>query len=165
MIVGMISDTHDNLPMIDKAVERLNKEKVELVLHAGDYVSAFVLPRFKALDCKLIGVFGNNDGDHEYLRKAASIVKSTEIRGDFVRLELDGMNIALLHGKEDDLLKSLVESEFFDVVVYGHTHHHEIIKKGNTLLVNPGEVSGYLTGKPTIALLDTRKREAKLIEL
>jgi putative phosphoesterase len=160
-----MSDTHDNLPMIDKAVERFNQEKADLVLHAGDYVSAFVLPRFKALDCKLVGVFGNNDGDHEYLKKASSVVKSTEIRGDFVRLKLDGLNVALLHGKEEDLLKSLIESEFFDVVIYGHTHHAEITQKGKTLVINPGEVSGYLTGKPTIALLDTRKREAKLFEL
>ena len=49
-----MSDTHDNLPMIDKAVERLNQEKINLVLHAGDYVSAFVMPRFKALNCKLV---------------------------------------------------------------------------------------------------------------
>jgi predicted phosphodiesterase len=31
--------------------------------------------------------------------------------------------------------------------------------------VNPGEVCGYLTGKSTIALLDTDRREAEIIEL
>ena len=72
MLIGVISDTHDNLPMIEKAVKRLNEEKVELVLHAGDYVAPFVIPKFKALNCKLIGVFGNNDGDHELLRKRFS---------------------------------------------------------------------------------------------
>ncbi len=165
MLVGIISDTHDNLPMIDKVVERLNKEGVQLVLHAGDYVSAFTLPRFKALTCKLVGVFGNNDGDHEYLRKAASIVESISIRGDFARLKLDGVNIALLHGKENELLQTLIESEFFDAVVYGHTHHAEIVRKGKTLVINPGEVSGYLTGKSTMAVFDTQKCEANLVEL
>jgi predicted phosphodiesterase len=33
------------------------------------------------------------------------------------------------------------------------------------MVINPGEVCGYLTGKPTMALLDTVKREAKIIEL
>jgi predicted phosphodiesterase len=47
------------MPMIEKAVKKLNKENVELVLHAGDYVSPFVIPKFKALNAKLIGVFGN----------------------------------------------------------------------------------------------------------
>ena len=43
MLVGLISDTHDNLPMVEKAVKRLNEEKVGLVLHAGDYVAPFVI--------------------------------------------------------------------------------------------------------------------------
>jgi predicted phosphodiesterase len=38
MLIGLISDTHDNLPMIEKAVKKLNEENVALVLHAGDYV-------------------------------------------------------------------------------------------------------------------------------
>ena len=36
MLVGVMSDTHNHLPLIDKAVKKLD-EKVELVLHAGDY--------------------------------------------------------------------------------------------------------------------------------
>jgi len=31
--------------------------------------------------------------------------------------------------------------------------------------VNPGEVCGYLSGKSTIALFDTDRREAEIIEL
>ena len=59
MLIGVISDTHDNLPIIEKAIKKLNEENVALVLHAGDYVSPFVIPKFKALNAKLIGVFGN----------------------------------------------------------------------------------------------------------
>ncbi|MCJ7470999.1 YfcE family phosphodiesterase, partial [Candidatus Bathyarchaeota archaeon] len=62
MLIGLISDTHDCLPLVDKAVKRLNDENVDIVLHAGDYVSPFVIPKFKDLRMKLIGVFGNNDG-------------------------------------------------------------------------------------------------------
>jgi len=36
-----MSDIHDNLPMIDKAVQKLNGENVGSVLHAGDYVAPF----------------------------------------------------------------------------------------------------------------------------
>ncbi len=45
MLIGAISDTHDNLPKIEKAVQNLNEQKVGLVLHAGDYVAGFVIPR------------------------------------------------------------------------------------------------------------------------
>jgi len=165
MLVGLIADTHDRLPMVEKAVKRLNVEKVELVLHAGDYVAPFVIPKFKDLQAKLIGVFGNNDGDRELLKRRFSEHRGLEIRGNFAEITVDGLKIALLHGSEEELLKALVNSESFDVVVHGHSHKAEVYRKGETLAVNPGEVCGYLTGKSTIAFLDTAKREAKIVEL
>ena len=86
MLIGIISDTHDNLPMIEKAVKKLNEENVALVLHAGDYVSPFVIPKLKALNAKLIGVFGNNDGDHEFLKKRFSECPNCEVRGRFAEI-------------------------------------------------------------------------------
>lgn len=164
MIVGLIADTHDRLKMVDKAVKKLNEMKVELVLHAGDYIAPFVIPRFGELKAKLVGVFGNNDGDHELLKKRFSEL-GLEMRGGFAELNVDGLKIALLHGHEEELLKALINSEGFDVVVHGHTHKAEAYRKGKTLVVNPGEVCGYLSGKSTIALLDTDRREAEIIEL
>jgi len=165
VLVGLIADTHDNLPMVDKAVKKLNEENVGLVLHAGDYVAPFVIPKFKELKAKLIGVFGNNDGDHELLKRRFSEQKHLDIRGNFAQVIVDGLKIALLHGEDEELLKALVESESFDVVVQGHVHKAGFYRKGKTLVVNPGEVCGYLTGKPTIALFDTVKREAEIVEL
>jgi putative phosphoesterase len=165
MLVGLIADTHDRLSMVEKAVKKLNDEKVELVLHAGDYVAPFVIPRFKELKAKLIGVFGNNDGDHELLKRRFSEHEKLEMRGNFAEIIVGSLKIGLLHGTEEELLKALIDSESFDVVVHGHTHEAEVYRKGKTLVVNPGEVCGYLTGKSTIALLDTDKREVKIVEL
>jgi len=165
MLVGLIADTHDRLSMVEKAVKRLNGENVGLVLHAGDYVAPFVVPKFKDLKARLIGVFGNNDGDRELLKKRFSEYKGLEMRGNFAEIIIDGLRVALLHGHEEELLKALVESEGFDVVVHGHTHKVEVYQKGRTLVVNPGEVCGYLSGKSTIALFDTVKREVRLVGL
>jgi putative phosphoesterase len=164
LIVGLIADTHDRLKMVDKAIEMLNEQEVKLVLHAGDYIAPFVIPRFKELNAKLVGVFGNNDGDRELLKKKFSDL-GLEIHGGFAELNVDGLKIALLHGHEEELLNALINSEGFDVVVHGHTHKAEIYRKGKTLIVNPGEACGYLSGKPTIALLDTNERNARIIEL
>ena len=164
MRVGIISDTHDNLPLVDKAIERLNKEKVELVLHAGDYVAPFTVLRFKQLKAKLIGVFGNNDGDHEYLRKRFADVKRAEIRGNFAEVNTDGLKIALLHD-DGELFQSLVNVQCYDAVVHGHTHEARVYRKGKTIVINPGEVCGYLSKKSTMALLDTETREARIIQL
>jgi putative phosphoesterase len=165
MLVGLISDTHDNLPLVEKAVKKLNEEKVGLVLHAGDYVAPFVIPKFKDLQAKLIGVFGNNDGDHELLKKRFSENKNLEIRGSFAAIKVDSLKIALLHGNEEELLKALIDSESFDIIVHGHMHKADVYRKGKTLIANPGEVCGYLTGKSTIGVLDTVKREVKIVEL
>jgi hypothetical protein len=165
MLVGLISDTHDNLPMIEKAVERLNNEKVELVFHAGDYIAPFTIPKLQKLNAKLIGVFGNNDGDYELLKKRFSENENLEMRGNFAKIEADNLKICLLHGSEEELLKALIESQSFDVIVHGHTHRAEVYSRGKTLIVNPGEVCGYLTGKPSMALLDTVRKEAKIISL
>jgi uncharacterized protein len=165
LLIGLISDTHDNLPMVEKAVKRLNDEKVELVLHAGDYVAPFVIPKFKALKSRLIGVFGNNDGDHELLRKRFNETDNCTIRGRFAEINAEGFTIALLHGDETELLNALINHGNFDAVVHGHSHANVSQNKGRTLVVNPGEVCGYLTGKPTLGLLDTISREAKIIQI
>lgn len=165
MLIGLVSDTHDNLPMVDKAIRRLNEEKVELVLHAGDYVAPFVIPRFKELKARMIGVFGNNDGDHEYLKKRFSEQAKLEIRQDFAKIVIRELKIALLHGTDKEILEALIGSGSFDLLVHGHSHDARVYEVGKTLVVNPGEVCGYLTGRSTIAIFDTTKREARIIEL
>ena len=152
------------MPLIEKAIEQLNQESVELVLHAGDYVAPFTIMRFKKLKAKLIGVFGNNDGDHEFLKKRFAEVNGAEIRGQFAEVKADGLKIALLHG-EEELLQSLINTNSYDVVVHGHFHEAKIYKRGKTIVINPGEVCGYLSREPTFALLDTKTREVKIVRL
>lgn len=171
VLVGIMSDTHDNLLMVDKAVRKLLDEKVELVLHAGDYVSPFVIPHFKPFRGKFIGVFGNNDGDHEFLKRRFAEF-GLEIRGIFAEVNVGGLRVVLLHGGEpggapgpSELLRSLLSTKCYDVIVHGHVHEAKAYKKGNTLIVNPGEVCGYLTGESSVAVLDTKTMKARLVPL
>ena len=62
-------------------------------------------------------------------------------------------------------MKALVESKRYDIVVRGHTHKPEIKKVGKTLVINPGEACGYLSGKRTIALLDLEKSKGEIFEI
>lgn len=165
MLIGAISDSHDNLPLVEKAIQVLNEQKVGLALHAGDYVAGFVIPKFKKLNCQLIGVFGNNDGDHELLKKRFSETTNCTIHDRFTTVTREGYRIALLHGHETELLNTIINSNYFNAVIHGHSHNKGIEQKGKTLSINPGELCGYLTGKPTIAILDTLKNDAKIIEV
>ena len=164
MLVGLISDTHDRLPLIQKAVNIINEMNVKLVLHAGDYIAPFVASIFRQLEAPLIGVFGNNDGDRALLKKKFSEF-GADIRGDFAFVVVDGLRIALLHGDDNELMRSLLELESYDVLVSGHTHESKSYRKGNMLVVNPGEACGYLSDKATFAIIDTDKMEAEIIYL
>ena len=161
MLIGVISDTHDNLPLIEKAVQALNEQRVGLVLHAGDYVAGFVVPKLAKLNCPLIGVFGNNDGDHELLKKRFSETANCTIHDRFTQITIESYRIALLHGHETELLNAIVDSGYFNAVIHGHSHNLRIEQKGKTLSINPGELCGYLTGKSTVAILDTVKQASK----
>jgi putative phosphoesterase len=165
MRIGILSDTHDNLPMVDRAVARLAALSPDLVLHAGDFVSPFVIPRLAALPCPCIGVFGNNDGDRGLLAEKARESGRVEIHGSFMARLLDGRSLALLHGHEVGTVGEIAGTGLFDLVVHGHTHRPSVITKGRTLLVNPGEACGYLTGRGTVAVLETGPLEAKILEL
>ncbi len=165
MLVGLISDTHDNLSFIRRAVDTLNDTGVDLVLHAGDYVAPFVIPFLGNLDAPLIGVLGNNDGDPSLLQARFAEIGGMDLRGRFACIRMDNITIGLLHGDETELLQSLVEQEAFDIIVHGHTHRADISEHGKTLVVNPGEVCGYLSGQSTAAVLDTDTRSATLLSL
>jgi len=164
MKIGIISDTHDNVYLIERAVDLFNKEGVSLVLHAGDFISPFVPRWFSKLKCKLIGVYGNNENERTLLAKRFSEL-GHEIRGYFALMNVEGLKIALLHGHDADLLNWLVDEANVDVVVYGHTHRPEVKYRGDKLIVNPGEACGYLTGRATVAVLDTEEKKATLLEL
>ncbi len=163
MKIGIMSDTHDRLDAVEKAIDLFNRKGVEHVLHAGDLVSPFVAPRFAKLKAKLHIVWGNNEGDREFIRVKFGEIGVTPL-GNFAALKLGGKKIALLHGTHEDVVNSLVKCGSYDVVVRGHNHRAEIIR-GKTLLINPGEVCGYLTGRQTVAILDLTGLEAGIFHL
>jgi putative phosphoesterase len=164
LLIGIISDTHDKIPFIIKAVERLNAEKVDLVLHCGDYCAPFAASSFKNLTAKMIGVYGNNDAEKELLRNAfLSIGK--EVKGNFAKLNINGFKIAMLHGENKELLDTIIECSLFNLVVYGHTHKVDVNEFGKTLVINPGEVCGYLTGESSLALFHIETKKVNIIKL
>jgi putative phosphoesterase len=126
-------------------------------------VSPFVAPLFSRLKAKLHFVWGNNEGDHEFIKVRFADIGISPL-GDFAALQLGGKKVALLHGTHQEIVDSLIESGAYDLIVRGHSHRAEVIE-GETLLVNPGEVCGYLTGRQTVALIDLDKMQAQIVDL
>ncbi len=168
MKLGVISDSHDNLNMIKKVVNILNKENIDFLIHCGDIISPFVIRVFENLNENVkngnfFGVFGNNDGDLLYLIE--KLGKICKLSSNEAILDLAGKKIYVSHGPDPLVIKSLAKSGEFDIVCTGHTHDHNIKKINNTLVINPGELCGYLTGKATFVIVDLETMDARLIEI
>jgi hypothetical protein len=164
MKVGIISDTHDNIDAIEKAVKIFDEHKVDLVLHAGDWNAPFALARLAKVKARIVGVFGNIDGDKEALMKKAKEVEA-RILGEFGMVRLDDLYVAITHGKDEQLVANLIESGKFEVIIRGHAHKPEIKQVGKILVINPGEACGYLTGRKTVAIFDTETRKVNIVPL
>ena len=159
MLIGIMSDTHDNLVLTQKAIDLFNTNKVEHVIHAGDYTSPFTLKLFSTLQCPFSGVFGNNDGDKLLLIERAN----GNIHNQPYLFSLNQKKILVMH--EHHIIDALADSGHFDLIVYGHTHEADIRKVNKTLVVNPGEVGTWLYGKSTVALADLNAMTAEAVEL
>jgi putative phosphoesterase len=165
MLMGIFGDSHDHMENIEKAVEKFNRERIDLAIHTGDYISPFVIPAIAKLASPIIGVYGNNDGDQAALHARCSEFPEVRINGYYTQIAHDGLKIALIHGHDAALLQDLIVSGYYDLVVHGHTHRADLYRKGRTLVLNPGELCGYLTSKATVAFFDTLSREAWVEEL
>jgi putative phosphoesterase len=170
MLIGVISDTHDNRDNILKTVKILNERNVGALIHCGDYVAPFVRKWFDELNDKIkenfFGVFGNNDGERLFLKKNLGQICEFAENGNELILKLDRKKIFASHMPKSETIDALAKSKEFDIILSGHTHLLVNKKYNNGVLVlNPGEVCGYLTNKPSFAIVDTEKLEAEIIQL
>jgi hypothetical protein len=161
MRIGIVSDSHDNLMNIKRCVDVFLDKGVDLVLHLGDYVNPNSVKAFNGI--RLIGIFGNNDGDRFRLMNAFKEIGG-EIKGDFYEFEEDGLRFACYHGTEPQLRDALIECGRYDVVLYGHTHECVDETRGRTRVLNPGTAHGF-GYKATIMIFDTVGREAEFIDI
>lgn len=159
MLIGIISDTHDDMASIKKAVQILNDRGASRIIHAGDIVSPFTFEVFRDLKGDFTGIFGNNDGDRLLLREKSG----NNIHNQPLILNIDKKKIIVVH--EPFIVDELAESGHFDIVIYGHTHKPDIRRVRDTLIINPGKVAVLHKGRSTLAILNARSMDVDLVEL
>lgn len=151
-----------------KAFIIFNKQKVDLVLHLGDWVSPFMLRFCEYSDAKIISIFGNNERNkNRYLTKTKLLDVGIKFIGINAELELDGKKFYICHGKSKDEINSAISSGKYDVVLSGHNHLANIEKTKNTIHINPGSTCGIKNGninhELTVALYETGKNKPRII--
>jgi len=161
MRIAVMSDIHDNIWQLEKALARL--EGVQQLMFCGDFCAPFTLKQIaEGFPGPVHAVFGNNDGDRYLLMKIASGFSHVHLHGEFAELIADKMKIAVNHYPE--IARPIAESGRYDVVFYGHNHTHKIERIGSTDLINPGEIMGRF-GRSTFVIYDTSSRQGETVEV
>jgi uncharacterized protein len=154
-IVGLISDTHvpSRARTLPPSVFSAFKD-VDFIIHAGDLVDLTVIDELEKL-APVLAVRGNMDNPETC--GALPEVNS---------LKVMDWKIGVIHDPgsafSDEKLREIARENFFNVLVYGHTHSHSIRWAGKTLFINPGSPTApeppFLC-RPSVGLLKITRDE------
>lgn len=146
MKICIVSDSHDRAAPLAAAIDEAKAAGAQAVIHCGDLIGANTLRNSIKLGIPVHLVHGNNLGDamalHRMMAKTSGLLT---YHGQDAELELDGRRIFVTHYPHYG--RGMACTGDYDLVCCGHSHVAEIvrqpnIKGGETLLVNPGSVSG-----------------------
>lgn len=149
MLIGVLSDTHDQFARTRVAVSMLLDKNVQALIHCGDITDTPILDL-------LVGgipsyfVFGNNDWDRPGLERYAREQGLTCL-GDQGIIELAGKKIGVTHGDRTSTMRSL-RQQHVNYLLSGHTHVASDDLDGITRYVNPGAL--HRTSKPSVCTIN-----------
>ncbi len=119
MKIGIISDTHDDIDNVQNAIEIFREERVNLIIHAGDFIFIFpgVIDEFKKLKDELplsrvIGVLGNNDGEKLLLLKKFMELGG-KLEGEFDDIVIESLRFGIYRGTSEKLREAAIKSGIY----------------------------------------------------
>lgn len=166
MKVAILSDIHDNISNLEKALTQI-KAEAGAIIFCGDMCAPSTAAMLAESGLPLYAFPGNNDMDQiGLIEMSGDKAKWFRMSCEFADIELEGKKIAFCHYPV--LAEFLADSKKYDAVFHGHTHETRNEKRERTLLVNPGSVCGIQKGKPgqaSFAIYDTTTNNTKIIEI
>ena len=120
MLLGILSDTHNNLVNLRTALETLRREQVSTLIHCGDLTD--VETALQLAEFRVICTFGNGDWTANEIRQNLLYFRSDNDSGLSFQGELGGVQIAATHGHLPGALENLVQSGQYAYVFHGHSH-------------------------------------------
>lgn len=168
MKICIVSDSHDNRPMLAAAVNEAKELGAETVLHCGDVVAPTALRPLQQFGLPVHVIHGNNTGDTYAMFMLAQEPESVIFyHGQDAGLEMGGRRIFMVHYPH--YAEAMAAKGDYDIVCCGHDHRPAIreldnIKGGKTLLLNPGTVAG-IGPRATYIIGDLETLEFEIREL
>lgn len=95
MRIAILSDSHDNIWNLDRALAAVNEAGCDALLHCGDLVAPFIVAQIaQAFAGPVHIVEGNNDGDGRLQQQVAAGFNQVTLHGPYIELDLGGRRIA-----------------------------------------------------------------------
>lgn len=163
MKIGILSDTHNNIENLNKALARLRQEDVNVLIHCGDFTDPEVARLLYGF--RVHAVFGNGDYASGFIRQILLEQDRLSSAGLVYSGVLGGARIAATHGHLPGKTAELARSGQFDYVFTGHSHLHIDQRFGETRLINPGSLGGKRSEPRQFCLLNLETGEARFIEV
>ena len=162
MLVGVLSDIHDRLDHLERALRLFESREVGTLFFLGDFCSPIPSRILAQYPGTVHAVFGNGDGDRFAIADVAARSDALVLHGEWAELEVDGHRVALTHYPIYG--QALARTGDYDAVFSGHTHERHEQAFGRTLWVNPGEVLGW-KGAPSCAIWHSRANRVEFVQL
>ena len=146
MKICIVSDSHDNRPLLEAAVREAKAAGAEAILHCGDVVAPSTLEVLKPFNLPAHVIHGNNTGDLYMMSLiSAKLSNQTTYYGQDAGIKLGGRRIFMVHYPH--YAEAMATTGDWDLVCCGHDHKAAIraiedMSGNTTLLVNPGTVGG-----------------------
>lgn len=153
MLLGLISDIHDNTINLRAALDRLRALPCDTLLFMGDLESLSTLRLLRdQWHGTLHLVLGNNDTPEPDFLRTAEQLPHTHHHGRSADIQVGGRRIFMTHSPR--VAEQALTFAPYDAVFYGHTHLADLQSLGTTLFANPGDLQGRY-GAPSYAVYDT----------
>jgi uncharacterized protein len=156
----ILSDSHNNEPVLAEALSHIKKLQPQLIIHCGDFQSPNILQHFAGLPLR--AVFGNCDQPQEGFKEKARALGLAQLDIE-LDLEIEGKKIYATHSHISHLVEEMAEAQIYDYIFHGHTHLRRDEKVGKTRIINPGAL--FRAKTYTFAKLDLSKDELLFIEI
>ncbi len=149
VLIGILSDSHGHADAMAAAVRALQEAGAEYLIHCGDVGPAAMLDSLAGLPAAF--VWGNTDWERDELLRYGEHLGLTSA-GAMADLTLDGKRIAVIHGHDAALKRTLLEGQEYDYLFQGHTHVARAEVFGRTRIINPGAL--YRTPARSVATVE-----------
>jgi putative phosphoesterase len=164
MLIGVLSDIHDNLDNLRQALKIFKDRGVQALIFCGDFCSP-IPSRVMAGEFQgdVHCVFGNGDGDRFAMLNAANTqYPNLMLHGEYAELEFEGVKVAVTH--YPFYARALARTGDYQAVFSGHTHEAHEERIGGCLWVNPGDILGW-KAKPSCAVYDTATNSVEMVTI